>query len=400
MKVFTYKAYDKAGAKVDGQVEAIDKQAAVTQIKSLGLLPSEVSEHKESAASIFGASKKVTLADLEFLTAELSLLLSSGVRIDKGLDIIKRSKAQPALVKLLSNISGSISKGQSLSEALKAHDDVFDPLYINLVELGEASGNLPEIFAKLAEDLKFRRDLQRKIISSLTYPFVILAVCILCIVFIFNFIVPKLSVLFTDPETLPWYTQALLGLSNWMQEYQVFMALGVVAGGFALVHLFKQPNFLKLWQETLLKIPGLANSVLVTERIRFNSALAMMLQAGLPIDKALFLAKGNIKNQVLQREMEIVRSKVKHGHSLSPALKQTSLFPDFYISLLEVGEESGNLAKVFDEIANRSRQEFESWTEKMTTLIEPLLILFMGGIVGGVVVVMLMSMVAVNDVGF
>ncbi|QLE86115.1 type II secretion system F family protein [Shewanella sp. Scap07] len=400
MKVYTYKAYDKAGARLDGQLEAIDKQAAINQIKALGLLASEVVENKESAASIFSSSKKVSLADLEFLTAELSLLLSSGVRIDKGLDIIKRSKAQPALVKLLSDISSSISKGQSLSEALKAHDDVFDPLYINLVELGEASGNLPEIFAKLAEDLKFRRDLQRKIISSLTYPFVILAVCILCIVFIFNFIVPKLSVLFTDPETLPWYTQALLGLSNWMQEYQVFMAIGIVAGGFSLVHLFKQPNFLKVWQETLLKIPGLANSVLVTERIRFNSALAMMLQAGLPIDKALFLAKGNIKNQVLQREMEIVRSKVKHGHSLSPSLKQTSLFPDFYISLLEVGEESGNLSKVFDEIANRSRQEFESWTEKMTTLIEPLLILFMGGIVGGVVVVMLMSMVAVNDVGF
>lgn len=400
MKVFIYKAYDKAGAKIDGQIEAIDKATALAQIQSQGLLPSELKEYKESVGNIFGNSKKVSLADLEFLTAELSLLLSSGVRIDKGLDIIRRSKAQPALVRLLTSVSSGISKGQSLSQAMSEHDKVFDPLYINLVELGEASGQLPEIFAKLAEDLKFRRDLQRKIISSLTYPFVILAVCILCIVFIFNFIVPKLSVLFSDPETLPWYTQVLLGISNWMQNYQLFLGIGLVAGVFGLVHLFKQPKFLKAWQETLLKIPGLASSVLTTERIRFNSALAMMLEAGLPIDKALDLAKGNIKNQVLQREMEIVRNKVKHGHSLSPSLKQTSLYPSFYISLLEVGEESGNLAKVFDEIANRSRQEFETWTEKMTTLIEPLLILMMGGIVGGVVVVMLMSMVAVNDVGF
>ena len=116
-------------------------------------------------------------------------------------------------------------------------------------------------------------------------------------------------------------------------------------------------------------------------------------------DKALGLSIGNIKNQSLRRELEIAKNKVKSGSALTPALKQTSLYPDFYISLLEVGEESGNLARVFDEIANRSRQEFESWTERMTTLLEPLMILFMGGFVGGVVVVMLLSMVSINEIG-
>ncbi|CAH1552973.1 type II secretion system F family protein [Vibrio rotiferianus] len=400
MKVFDYKAYDKAGARVDGQIEASDKSSALQQLKQQGLLTSEIKEYKESVTTLFGASQKVKLADIEFLTAELSLLLESGVRIDKGLDIIKKSKANPALARLLSSISSSIAKGQSLSQALSQHEDVFDRLYINLVELGEASGQLSEIFAKLAEDLKFRRDLQRKIISSLTYPFIILAVCVLCVVFIFNFIVPKLSVLFTDPETLPVYTQVLVGISRWMQDYQLFLGVGVIAAIFGGITLFQQPKFLKAWQTFLLKVPSVRDSVITTERIRFNSALAMMLEAGLPIDKALTLAKGNLKNQVLQREMDIVQNKVKQGGSISPALKQTSLYPSFYVSLLEVGEESGNLAKVFDEIAKRSRQEFETWTEKMTTLIEPLLILLMGGIVGGVVVVMLMSMVAVNDVGF
>ncbi|NOH84555.1 type II secretion system F family protein [Vibrio sp. 03-59-1] len=400
MKLFDYKAYDKAGAKFDGQIEAKDKTAALLDLKKQGLLTSEIKEYKESVGVLFNSNKKVTLADLEFLTAELSLLLESGVRIDKGLEIIKKSKANPALARLLTAISSSLGKGQSLSQALTEFEDVFGRLYINLVELGEASGQLSTIFSKLAEDLKFRRDLQRKIISSLTYPFIILAVCVLCVVFIFNFIVPKLSVLFTDPETLPGYTQALLGVSNWMQQYQLFLGVGMIAAVFGIITLFQQPKFLKSWQAFLLKVPGLRDSVITTERIRFNSALAMMLEAGLPIDKALSLAKGNLKNQILQREIEIVQNKVKQGNSISPALKQTSLYPSFYVSLLEVGEESGNLARVFDEIAKRSRQEFETWTEKMTTLIEPLLILLMGGIVGGVVVVMLMSMVAVNDVGF
>jgi type II secretory pathway component PulF len=125
----------------------------------------------------------------------------------------------------------------------------------------------------------------------------------------------------------------------------------------------------------------------------------MMIKAGVQIDRAIGLSAGNIKNQVLKRELDIAKTKVKNGSLLTPALKQTSLYPDFYISLLEVGEESGNLERVFDEIANRSRQEFESWTERMTTLLEPLMILFMGGFVGGVVVVMLMSMVSINEMG-
>lgn len=400
MKVFHYKAYDKAGAKIEGIQEAPDKQALLASLKNQGLLVSEVREKKGSSSMSLSLSSKVSLADLEFLTAELSLLLQSGVRIDKGLDIIRRTKSNPALAKLLSDLSSELSKGSSLSKAMEKHESVFGRLYINLVELGEASGNLPQIFEKLAEDLKFTRDLQRKVISSMTYPFIILGVCLLCVFFIFNFIVPKLSVLFSDPETLPWYTQTLLGISNWMQAYQGLLAIGIIATVALFVSLFKQPKFRKAWQEALLKVPGFKGAILITERIRFNSALAMMLEAGLPIDKSLDLARGNLKNQVLQREVDIAKGKVKHGQSLSPSLQQTSLYPDFYVSLLEVGEESGNLAYVFDEIAKRSRSEFESWTQKITTLIEPLLILLMGGIVGGVVIVMLMSMVAVNDVGF
>jgi type II secretory pathway component PulF len=400
MKLFHYKAYDKAGAKVDGMLEAVDKAAALKTLQNQGLLVSQVTEKKGGASVGLSLSSKVTLADLEFLTAELSLLLESGVRIDKGLDIIRRTKSNPALAKLLNELSSELSKGSSLSKAMEKHEAIFGRLYINLVELGEASGNLPQIFSKLAEDLKFTRDLQRKVVASMTYPFIILGVCLLCVFFIFNFIVPKLSVLFTDPETLPWYTQTLLGISHWMQSYQLLLAGGIVAIIGLFISLFKQPKFRRSWQEVLLKIPGFKGVILITERIRFNSALAMMLEAGLPIDKSLELARGNLKNQVLQREVDIAKGKVKHGQSLSPALQQTSLYPEFYVSLLEVGEESGNLAYVFDEIAKRSRSEFENWTQKITTLIEPLLILLMGGIVGGVVIVMLMSMVAVNDVGF
>jgi type II secretory pathway component PulF len=399
MANFSYKAYDLSGAKVDGQLEAKDKTSALIQLKKQQLLTSELKQIDKDAKALFSFSGKVSLADLEFLTSELSLLLSSGIRIDKGIDIIRKTKAKPALALLLADISSRLKKGQNLSQAVKAHDNVFDPLYCNLVELGEASGELSDIFLGLAEDLRFKRELQRKIISSLAYPMVIFFVCILSIFFIFNFIIPKMSAMFDDVDALPWYTQAMLSTSEWMINYQGLLLLGVIASVFTIIMAAKQPNFMFWWQSVSIRLPILKKALVTVERIRFNSGLAMMVKAGVQIDRAIMLSSGNIKNGQLRREMDIAKNKIKSGSALTPALKQTSLYPDFFVSLLEVGEESGNLERVFSEIAKRSRQEFESWTDRMTTLLEPLMILFMGGFVGGVVVIMLLSMVSINELG-
>ncbi|HCV02405.1 type II secretion system F family protein [Pseudoalteromonas lipolytica] len=400
MALFNYKAYDSSGAKSEGLIEATSEQDAISKLKAQKLLPYLVNEEQKKSSLGLLFQSKVSLADLEFLTAELSLLLATGVRIDRGLDIIRRTKAKASLAQMLANISSSIKKGSSLSQALRAYPDVFDNLYCNLIELGEASGNLSEIFAGIAKDLKFKRELQRKIIGSLTYPCVILFVCILSIFFIFNFIIPKMADMFGQLSTLPWYTQLMLSISEWMGNYQVFLALAVMLSVPALIWASKQADFQRWWHKTALKLPVIANASITVERIRFNSGLSLMLKAGVPIDQALELAAGNIKNHVLNHEMNIARKKVKRGSQLTPTLQQTSLYPPFYISLLEVGEESGNLDIVFDEIANRSRQDFETWTDNMTSLIEPLMILFMGGFVGGIVVIMLMSMISLNDVGF
>ena len=400
MPLFNYKAYDASGAKSQGQIDALSQQDAIAKLKSQKLLAFEVREEKKHVSFGLSFNNKISLSDLEFLTAELSLLLATGVRIDRGLDIIRRTKAKPALAKMLGDISNTIKKGSSLSQACRAHPEVFDNLYCNLIELGEASGNLSEIFAGLAKDLKFKRELQRKIIGSLTYPCVILFVCVLSIFFIFNFIIPKMADMFGQLDTMPWYTELMLSISAWMNQYQGLLVLGVIATIPALMWASKKPAFLKWWHTSALKLPVVANATITVERIRFNSGLSLMLKAGVPIDQALELSTGNIKNHALNREMNIARKKVKRGSQLTPTLEQTSLYPPFYISLLEVGEESGNLDIVFEEIANRSRQDFETWTDNMTALIEPLMILFMGGFVGGIVVVMLMSMISLNDVGF
>ncbi|WP_293748966.1 type II secretion system F family protein [uncultured Paraglaciecola sp.] len=397
--MFSYRAYDNSGAKFEGELDATDKQGVIAELKSQGLLASEIKPVVQKGQGILLFSRGVTLADLEFLTAELSLLLASGVRIDRGIDIIRRNKAKPVLANLLGDISKDIKGGSSLAESVRKHPKVFSPLYCNLVELGESSGNLVQVFHDLAVDLKFSRDLQSKIISSLTYPLVILFVCILSIFFVFNFIIPRMSSMFDGVDNLPWYTSALLSASEWLNNYQGLLFIGILIGGVGIYVLFKRPEVKHWFAGISLSLPVIKSAVITVERIRFNSGIALMLSAGLAIDKALSLCIGNVSNHHLKRELEIARDKVKRGNSLSQALRQTSIYPAFFISLLEVGEESGNLESVFSEIAKRSKQEFESWTGRITTLLEPLMILFMGGLVGGIVIIMLLSMVSINEFG-
>lgn len=402
MPLFTYKAYDENGAVVTGELNASN----ITQAKNLlfkdKLRPVKLSENNVSKDGLkigFSADNVVTLDDVEFVTAELSLLLESGVKIDKALSVLARTKHGSALGELLQKLSNDVRKGESLSAAMSKHPKTFDNLYLNLVTIGESSGNLVDVFSGLAEDLKYRKELKSKITQAIVYPSVILLVCVLCVLFIFNFVVPKLTVMFADAAELPIYTEILLGVSDWIQSYQIHFFIVVAATFWGAKWSLQQGHFAHKFDDILLQLPFLKNSIFLVERIRFCSSMALMLNSDVKIDQALILSAGSVKNRVISKNLSSVKDSVRKGESITSSLKQTRLFPELFMSLLEVGEESGNMAPVFNEVARRSRSEFSIWTDRMTSLIEPLMILFMGGIVGSVVVVMMMSIVSVNEIG-
>jgi type II secretory pathway component PulF len=402
MPTYRYRGFDQTGAKVAGSVEAHNVDSAVDILRARGLLPFEITPATQALdwRSTLGLPEAgVSLTDIEYLTAELSLLLDSGIRIDRAITILQRSAKSAAAVRLMTALSNDLKQGKQLSEAVDNHPDCFDKLYVNLVALGEQSGRLPDVFRGLAEDLRFRKDLRQKIISASTYPLVVASVCVMAILFIFNFVVPNLEGLFADARELPWYTTMLLSSSSFMRQWQWLVFLCLVSAGFLIWRSRNKLAVRSLIDQLLIDTPGLRNAVSMVERIRFASGLAMMLDAGLPVDRALSLATGNIKHNTLRREVSAAVDKVKRGEMLSKALRQTAIFPDYYASLVEVGEESGALPKVFFEIARRSREAFSAWTSRLTTLLEPLLILIMGLIVGGVVVIMMLSITSVTEVG-
>ena len=384
MATFTYRAYDANGGNADGQIETLSLEIAKKQLQDKQLMVVDITEDGVVSDGIqFLTRRRVSAKEIEYLTGELSLLLNSGVTIDRGLGIIRRNSTSAPQAKLVANLHDAIRRGESLSDAM-ATEEIFNPLYINLVKLGEASGTLPRVFARLSEDIKFQSELKSKITQALIYPAVIFSVCILCVVFVFNYIVPQMSGLFEGMPEIPFYTAALLDLSDWMIKYQWFLLLGIIAIIAAIVSATKNPVGRAYLDSIITRLPILDKLFILIERIRFNTAIAMMLESGILINRCLEMALGSVKNQKLRQGLT----------ATSP------LYNDFAISLIEVGEESGALGPVFSEISGRSRREFESWVDRMTSLLEPLLILVMGGIVGGVVVVMLLSIVSVNEVGF
>lgn len=402
MALFIYKAYDASGALINGELDALSIKHAKELLQKDKLNPVSLVEQSllvnKKGFNLF-QSDTVTLDDVEFVTAELSLLLQSGVKIDRALAVLARTKAGSSLATLLQTLSNDVRKGQSLSEAMAKHPKIFDSLYINLVTIGESSGNLVAVFAGLAQDLKYRKQLKNKITQAIAYPTVILFVCICSVLFIFNFVVPKLTVMFADAVELPIYTQILLGVSDFIQNYQFHLFFVFLLLVFGFRWMLQQGHFAHKFDNVVLSIPLLNNTVNLIERIRFTSSMSLMLNSDVKLDQALVLSSGSVKNKVIARNLTGMKDKVRKGESITTALKQSGLFPVLFLSLLEVGEESGKMAPIFEEIAERSRTEFSQWTDKMTSLIEPLMILFMGGIVGSVVVIMMMSIVSINDIG-
>jgi type II secretory pathway component PulF len=374
---------------------------AKQQIAEQQLMLVEIKEDGDTVAGLdIFQRNKVSIQEIEYLTAELSLLLNSGVTIDRALGIIRRNSTSAPQAKLVAQLHDAVRRGESLSDALGEHQAVFNPLYLNLISLGEASGTLPTIFSRLAEDMKFQSELKRKVIQALIYPGVIFSVCLLCILFVFNYIVPQMQSLFDGLPELPFYTAVLLGVSNWIVSYQWILLAMVLASGVGIYMARKSPSSAAAIDAFIARVPGFSGMITRVERIRFNTAITLMLESGILIDRCLEMAVGSIKNRELKQGLTSAKDRVKKGATLSIALRSSPVFDDFSMSLIEVGEESGELAPVFGEISARARREFESAVDRMTSLLEPALILVMGGIVGGVVVTMLLSIVSVNEVGF
>ena len=401
MPAFRFQAMDKSGGRVSDTVTAASKDAAIAELYDRGLFVSSISLDKPSGLAGLSFDRGgVGRTDVERLATELSILLRSGVRIDKGLGVLERNSKSSGLKQLLGSIITAVRGGDSLSNALSKHESIFGRLFINLVRAGEASGRLDIVFAQLSSDLKYQQQLRNDVIQALTYPAVIFSVCVICVMFVFNYVVPQMSPLFEGVDNIPSYTAALLAASDWLRANQLYAGMGLVAIMALLVRSLMVPATRAQLLRQFSGFPLIGPMMLQVNQVQVNSTLSMTLSAGIPVDEALGMASMSVENPDVANSLKSAQEQVRRGATLTSSLANSALYPDFALSLIEVGEESGDLIPCFEELTARARSQFELRVAQFTAVLEPLLILAMGAIVGGVVVTMLLSVVSVNDVAF
>jgi type II secretory pathway component PulF len=394
MDNWEFEAVDPAGAKVKGRVRADSEQAALIQVKGRNLSPLRVKVVKLET-DLFN---RITAGELEQMTTELALLLRNGVQLDRALEMMSAVNPNQALAALLINMTEDVRGGGSLHRAFSRYPRYFDSLFCEMVRIGEETGKLAETLDRVAASQKFQNELKGKVNQAMIYPVFILVVCVVALFAIFNFIVPSMSGLFSNMKDIPPYTAFLINTSNWMQEYQTFLIGFIVAFITMCMFSWRKPAFKAIVFGILRKTPVMKTGLMLSERIRYVSAMHLMLQSGLPLAQALGFAVGVLTDHRLQVQIQRVRDEVTQGRMLSEALALTDILEPVMLSLIRVGEESGRLDSIFGEITTRTRWRFEQWALRLTSMLEPLLIIIMGGLVGSVVVTMLLSIVATTDV--
>jgi general secretion pathway protein F len=405
MQQFHYKAYDSAGAMHQGELEALSFESARLKLKEQNLVP--VSIHVPAAAGpavsrIFfpGRSKKPGLAEIEFWTSQMALLLHNGVRVDRALDISRKAVAHGGLKKITGRIHENVRTGMPLAEAIGRHPEIFDNLYSSVIDIGEATGRLADAFSELSANLSFRKEMASRTRQAMAYPGVILFVCLLSVVFIFNFVVPRFEPLFGRMENPPLATRMLLQTAELFTRYQWLGLVLICMAPFVLPRLAKISRFRQLFDALALRIPITRRLVYTAANLRFASAMAMMLNSGVLLADALGYAVATIGNTRIRHRLQMVRESVRQGGKLSQAMARTSFLPEAYEGILEVGEEAGRMAAVFKDMEVRMRSEYEQRLSGLITFIEPVMIIAMGIVVGGIVVIMILSTISLHEISF
>ncbi len=388
MPRYRYSGYRPDGTNVSGVIEASGLNDAAVRIKAESIFPSEITEPVISYKK--GFFRRIDESFLPNMTRQLSILISSGVPLIEALHSLS-SENKGFYRDMLTAIKERVSGGAGLYRALEDFGDYFPEFYINMVQAGEQSGTLDKVLGRLADFLESQSSIKSKVRSSMIYPVFMMGVSIVVLSFLFTFVIPKIVRIFTDMKAaLPFMTLALIFVSNIFMHYWWLM-LGVFAGLF-----FSGRRFIKghrlLIDGLILKLPG--NIIQSLYHARFARTLGFLIEGGLPMLRALRLSAGSMGNRALERSVLKAEEMVAGGQRLSASLEK---FPPVFIQLISTGEKSGRLAETLNRAADSYEEDFRRKVDRAVSVFEPAMILFMGLVVGLIVLAVLLPMFQLNQ---
>ena len=388
MPIFQYKGYRTDGSEAAGSIEANSLKDAALRLKDSGLYPKDVTEaaYKDSK----GLFRRPDISLLPSTTRQLSTLLSSGVPLMDALNSLSEEN-KGYWKNMLVNIKEKVAGGSSLSKALEEYGNIFPAFYVNMVAAGEASGNLDKVLSRMSGFLEAQENLKSKVRASMIYPFFMICVGFIVLSFLFAFVIPKITRIFKDTATaLPFITVILITISDIFQRYW-WLLIGLLLGGIAGFKRMREKNRVFL-DKLILRLPG--NILQSLYYGRFARTLGFLLEGGLPVLRALELSAKSIGNQVLEMKVMEAGKHVAEGARLSASLEG---FPPVLLQLISTGERSGQLIEILKNAADSYEEEFSRRVQKALTLLEPAMVLFMGLIVGLIVLAVLLPIFQLNQ---
>jgi len=407
---FKYIGRSKQGEKVEGVVESNDRAGAVRIIESMGHIPVSITETTKTVNQTgqtgkrfkfelgFQRKPKMKLQDLLLFSRELSDLVASGMTIGRALHTLSARKDESAVSHIVVTLRDEIVQGTSLSDALQLFPETFTPLYVNLVRAGEASGNLPLALENLCIHYERVHEARGKVIAALVYPMIVMIVGGGAVIFLMAVIVPKFATTFDEMgATLPGPTLALMAMSQFVTRYGLIVAALITFGIIALKKWVKHGKGQQIWHRVQLRIPIMGNIITANAYAHFSRTFGTLLHNGVSVLPALGIVQKTIGNVIISEEVGKARDRVTDGASISKPLAQGKVFPRLLIDMLAVGEETGDMAGALSHITRRYDAELDRMVKTCTTVLEPLLLVLVALIVGGIAISLLLPVLTLTD---
>lgn len=405
MAVFTYKALNAKGRSIKGVIDADSPRQARLKLKSQGIFPTQLEENRTQEAGVNaleaylpGRSRKVSSSQLAVMTRQFATLISAGMPLVESLKALGEQLDTPTLKEVIAEVRDQVNEGSTLAEALKKYPEIFPRLFTNMVASGEASGSLDMVLERLADLLEAQSALQRKVISALTYPVLMLVLCFGVIILLLAYVVPQITSIFENQGAiLPLPTRIVIGLSDFMKSYWLgILALGVLAAiGFRRYSRTEKGR--RKLDALSLRLPLLGALKLKVATSRFSRNLGMMLASGIELLTALSIVKNIIGNTILEEAVESAIVGVREGSSLANELNKSELFPRLLIHMTAIGEKTGQLEAMLLRAATAFESEVDAVISGLTSIMEPLLIIFLALVVGAILASVMLPMLEMTS---
>lgn len=419
MPKYSYVAMDSRGRETKGTIEVANQNEAIGRVKEMGLFPTkivEVEKNREKGAKkakpaaraggkkggininikIPGLSGRVKPKVLTTFTRQLATLVDAGLPLLRGLRVLEKQERDKTLKGIIAELAVGIEGGSTFSEALAQHPKVFNRLYVNMVKAGELGGVLEVVLTRLAEFMEKAQKIKGKVKAALFYPVAVLVVAVGILILLMTMVVPKFKEVFAgmlEGKPLPAFTRLVLGISDAIKGH-AFISLGIIAAGVVMFLLFIRTKFGRhVFDKSKLKMPALGPVISKVAISRFARTLGTLVSSGVPILQALNIVKETAGNVIISNAVSAVHESVKEGETITAPLEASDVFPPMVVSMVDVGEQTGALPEMLLKIADNYDEEVDNAVAAMTSLLEPIMIVFLAVIVGSIVIAMFLPLI-------